>query len=156
MLVTAAVSVLAALASIGLTLLEPATGIEGFESWFGDTQLDPTIFMAISWVSMLTMAAIGLVSGFGALALLRRGSWVLGLTAAILLCIPCAWPLCCPFPAGIGIWAIVVLLREDVRVALGRTPSAPPAFTVPPPPGDAAPGHPEPDRERNDPGGWGS
>lgn len=154
MLVAAAVVLLTALLSIGANLIDPTMGAEWLDATAEDVQLDPAIFQAVSWVSMVSMVLIALTSGFGALALLRRGSWALGLTAAILLCIPCAWPCCCPVPAGIGIWAIIVLLREDVRVALGRTPGAPPAFTVPPPPGDAAPGHPE--RERDDPGGWGS
>lgn len=155
MLVAAVLAVMASLLSIGLTLLQPDLGIRGLDSSLGGADIDPAVLATLSWVSMLAMLALGLASAFGAIALLRSGSWALGLTAAILLCIPCAWPLCCPFPAGIGIWAIVVLLREDVRAGLGGTASAPPAFTVPPPPADAGPARPE--RERDDPGGgWGS
>lgn len=66
---------------------------------------------------MMAVAAMVLI---GSLQLLRRRSWVMGLTAAVLLLVPCLGP-CCPLGMPIGAWALYVLLRPDVRQALERS-----------------------------------
>ena len=81
--------------------------------------------------------------------MLAQRSWWLALSAAILMLTPFLWLCCCPLTAGIGIWALVILARPDVRAPMrGRVDSAPPpAFPVPPPPPPEKPPHG---------GGWGS
>ena len=143
---------------------------------------DPTFDMpdalmsSAGFVSNLVSIAIGLFVGFGALKLLKQEAWGLSLAAAILMVIPCLGP-CCPIGIPVGIWAIVILVRNDVRVSMGQLPpetpsgGAPPAFTVPPAPGptgpgQTGPGQTSPDRAdsggpqssppKEDDGGWGS
>jgi hypothetical protein len=67
----------------------------------------------------LFMLAVATLVLIGSLQLLRQRSWVLGLTAAVLLLVPCLGP-CCPIGMPIGAWTLFVLLQPDVRQALQR------------------------------------
>lgn len=55
----------------------------------------------------------------GAVKMLQQRSWALSMAAAILVSIPCIGP-CCPFGIPVGIWALMVLFRPEVRAALER------------------------------------
>jgi hypothetical protein len=67
----------------------------------------------------LLMLAVATLVLIGSLQLLRQRSWVLGLTAAVLLLVPCLGP-CCPIGMPVGAWTLFVLLQPDVRQALQR------------------------------------
>ena len=138
MLATSALVALLGAAGIAISLISPGSIEEVKRPWpgSGEVDLDPAVVRAIELGSGATTVLMASVAAFGAFQLLRRGrhAWGFGLAAAILLCTPCLWPCCCPVSAGIGIWAIVVLLADDVRRALSGEPSVPPAFEVAPPP----------------------
>jgi len=65
--------------------------------------------------------AISLLVGYGALQMLKLRSYGWSLAASILALIPCTSP-CCVVGLPIGIWALVVLSRPEVKAALGRPP----------------------------------
>ena len=79
-----------------------------------------------AWLSMLTgplgvvLGVIGiLVSGvilFGALKMKKLESYGLAMTASIIAMIPCFSP-CCLLGLPIGIWALVVLSKPEVKSA---------------------------------------
>jgi hypothetical protein len=69
----------------------------------------------------LVVSAITIVGGA---RMVVMKSWGLALTAAILASIPCLSPLgCCLVGEGVGIWAIVVLLNDQVKAAFRRVPT---------------------------------
>jgi len=53
---------------------------------------------------------------FGALQMMKAKSWVLALIASILAMIPCVSP-CCLLGLPFGIWAVVVLVKPEVKQA---------------------------------------
>ena len=63
--------------------------------------------------------AISLLVGYGALQMLKLRSYGWSLAASVLALIPCTSP-CCFLGLPIGIWALVVLSRPEVKAALGR------------------------------------
>lgn len=70
----------------------------------------------IGVVSAMIGLAIGVVVLLGALKMKEARSYGFALVAAILAMIPCISPCCClglPF----GIWALVVLVKPDVKAA---------------------------------------
>ena len=80
---------------------------------------DSEVWGVLSLTGDLFRYAINAVVLLGAVMMLRQRSWPLSLAAAILISIPCLGP-CCPFGIPVGIWALVVLLRPEVRAALER------------------------------------
>ena len=76
------------------------------------TMLSGTVGVILSIVSMV----IGLVIFFGAFKMKRLESYGLALTASILAMVPCVSP-CCLVGLPIGIWAIVVLSKPEVKGA---------------------------------------
>jgi len=75
-----------------------------------------TVLNVFSTLLSLAIAATVLFGGF---QMLRKRSWVLALTAAILMMVPCLGP-CCPIGIPVGVWALVILLKPEVRQALER------------------------------------
>ncbi len=67
----------------------------------------------------------GLVILFGGIQMIRAKSRGLGMTAAILAMIPCFASCGCVLGIPVGIWALVVLGRPDVKAAFaaGRRPA---------------------------------
>jgi hypothetical protein len=78
-------------------------------------------------ILVIVQGPVGIVSGiigiivagvviFGAIKMQKLEAWGLALTAAILTAVPCTSPCCC---IGIftGIWAIVVLMNQEVKSA---------------------------------------
>ena len=61
--------------------------------------------------------AIAVLVVVGGAQMLKVKSWGLALTAAILTMIPCFGP-CCGLFLPLGIWALVVLLKPEVKQAL--------------------------------------
>jgi hypothetical protein len=70
-------------------------------------------------IGLLFELAIAVTVLLGSAQLLRRRSWAMGVTAAVLMAIPCFGP-CCPIGIPVGAWALFVLLRPEVREALER------------------------------------
>ena len=78
---------------------------------------------ALNVFSTLLSLAVGGVVLFGSFQMLRRRSWPFALTAAILMVVPCLGP-CCPIGIPVGVWALVILLKPEVRQALERNGAA--------------------------------
>jgi len=68
----------------------------------------------------IVTAIIGLIVGgiifFGASKMMKLQSYNLAMTAAIIAMIPCISP-CCLAGLPLGIWAIVVLVKPEVKAA---------------------------------------
>ena len=56
----------------------------------------------------------------GAFKMLQQRSWSLSMAAAILMLVPCLGP-CCPLGIPVGIWALIILFKPEVRQVLERT-----------------------------------
>jgi hypothetical protein len=73
---------------------------------------------AVGVVSCLIGLALSALVAYGARQMQTLSSFGWGVTAAVLALIPCTSP-CCVLGVPIGIWALVVLYRPDVRAAFG-------------------------------------
>jgi hypothetical protein len=72
----------------------------------------------------LVALAVSAITIAGGVRMLMLKSYGLAMTAAILTAIPCLSPLgCCLVGEGVGIWAIVVLLNDQVKAAFQRLPT---------------------------------
>jgi hypothetical protein len=92
---------------------------------------------------MLVSSVVGLaISGFVGYAgwqMRQMNGWGLSMAGAILAMIPCLSP-CCLLGLPIGIWAILVLIDEEVKQAFGSGGDfVPPPGGFGPPPGSYAP-----------------
>lgn len=114
--------------TFGLEILSTLAGILGI-SFMGAGDLSQFEGMeGMEWLAPLMSGTFTLVMGvftligaaaifFGAMKMKDLQSYGLAMTAAILSLIPC-FSICCigiPF----GIWALVVLLNQDVKAAFG-------------------------------------
>jgi hypothetical protein len=67
-----------------------------------------------------------LLTILGGVFMLKRRAYGLAMTGAILSAIPCISPLgCCGMGEAVGLWALIVLLNNDVRMAF-RASGTPP------------------------------
>jgi len=73
---------------------------------------------AVGVVSCLIGLALSALVAYGARQMQTLSSFGWGVTAAVLALIPCTSP-CCVLGVPIGIWALVVLYRPEVRAAFG-------------------------------------
>lgn len=71
--------------------------------------------------SALLGFALSALVWYGALQLKKGRSYGWAMTAAILALVPCTSP-CCLVGVPIGIWALVVLMRPEVKSALQQLP----------------------------------
>ncbi|GAA0278063.1 hypothetical protein [Cryptosporangium japonicum] len=128
--------VFAVLACCGRVARLGQSGDTGFTS---DAEAAGFITYTLLAVASLPIGALVLAAG---VMLLRGRARTLGRAGAIAAMVPVS---CC-FPAGIpvGIWALTVLGRDDVRALLDHPGGTPPGPGGYPPPG----GHPPP------PGGY--
>lgn len=90
------------------------------------------VSMALSIVALILEAAIV----YAGVQMRKLQSWGLSLTGAILAMLPCL-P-CCLLGLPIGIWAVIVLIDDDVKRAFAGG-GAPPGGYEPPPGGYGAP-----------------
>jgi hypothetical protein len=66
-------------------------------------------------VSLVMIAVAGLII-FGGIQMLKQRSYGLAMAASILTMLPCITCLgCCGVGEGIGIWALIVLMQDDVK-----------------------------------------
>lgn len=85
-----------------------------------ESQLDPTApFNLVMGVVALLVSIGTLVGGW---AMLQRSSWGLALAGVICAILPCSS--CCCINLPVGIWALVVLLKPEVK-ELMRGPRRP-------------------------------
>jgi len=64
----------------------------------------------------LVMIAVGGLIVFGGIQMLKQRTYGLAMAASILTMLPCITCLgCCGVGEGIGIWALIVLMRDDVK-----------------------------------------
>lgn len=79
--------------------------------------LRPFLEMASNrWLNLIPLLLSGLVM-FGALQMRQVKAYGLSLTAAIITAFPMCTTCCCLFGMPIGIWAIVVLMKPEVKAA---------------------------------------
>lgn len=82
------------------------------EFWVGMNEPAPVVGIVIS-VLMAVAAVLIIVGG---VKMMNMSSYPLAVIAAILSMVPCVTCLgCCGLGQAVGIWALVVLLNEDVR-----------------------------------------
>jgi len=115
LIVTAVIGILYQLLSVILNLL--GTGIGAFAAASGESGGMGSLF---SGVLGLVFNVIWLLMGglviFGALKMRKLESYGLSMAAAVLAALPCTSP-CCFLGLPLGIWAIVVLMNQEVKSA---------------------------------------
>ena len=109
MLVVAALSILLLAVSIFADPIRALCDLGGFQ-----LREPNALVAAMDLFYRLFMLAVATLVLIGSLQLLRQRSWILGLTAAVLLLVPCLGP-CCLLGMPIGAWTLFVLLQPDVR-----------------------------------------
>jgi hypothetical protein len=76
----------------------------------------------MSGVGAFINIAINVVVGgtllYGALQMKKLGNYILAMVAAIIAIVPCNYCCCASIP--IGIWALVVLLKPEVKAAFAQ------------------------------------
>lgn len=91
-------------------------GFGGMPDFGGDERLAMFLSGGIGTaVNLLGLLVAALVL-FGAMRMRQLRSWGLAMTVSILAMIPCVSP-CCVLGLPIGIWALVILLRPEVKSA---------------------------------------
>lgn len=115
LMATAGIGILLQLVSLAMNML--GTGLNMANMAGGSNTPD-----AIANMMGGTLGVIGSIMGiliggliiFGALKMRQLQNWGLSLAATILAMIPCLSPCCC-LGLPIGIWALVVLLDDNVK-----------------------------------------
>ena len=121
----AATALLEILFSIGLTLSMALSDLDelvnrileevapGSDVDIGSIELMTPLNLGFELVSL----ALALVIVAGGISMMNRRRWGLCMTAAILAIFPCTSPCCC-LGLPVGVWALVVLLRPEVKAAM--------------------------------------
>jgi hypothetical protein len=119
LLVTAGLGFLAQIIGLLMNLLGmgmagmSATDYQGME---GAEWMAPLMSGTIGIISAVIGIGIAVLIFFGALKMKQLKSYGLSMTAAIVAMVPCISP-CCLVGLPIGIWALVVLLKPEVKAA---------------------------------------
>ncbi len=109
---------LGALLQIALLLMS-VLGI-GLAAMEGElAQIEALIGGGFNIFGIIIALAVAGVIAFGALKMKSGESWTWGLAASILAMIPCVSP-CCFLGLPIGIWAIVILNKPEVKAAFPK------------------------------------
>ena len=77
--------------------------------------LDPSWIQLIQTASSILGLALGGLVLFGALQMKKLENWGLALTASILSMIPCCSGVCCIIGLPIGIWALTILNKAEIK-----------------------------------------
>lgn len=109
---------LSVLAQVMALLFRPVNAL--LRSIFDEWELDLGTFGMADLAWTYFGLGIAAVVAIGAVKMLQQRSWTLSMAAAILMTVPCLGP-CCPFGIPIGVWALVVLLKPEVREVLQRS-----------------------------------
>jgi len=78
---------------------------------------------ALNIVSSLIGVASSCLVAYAGLQMQKLQNRTLCMVASVLAMIPCFSP-CCPLGLPIGIWALIVLNKSDVRAAFGTPPAS--------------------------------
>lgn len=89
-------------------------GMEGME-WVQNMQRFSAGPLSM-FIGIVALAAVFLIF-FGGLKMMNLQNYGLAMTGAILALIPCFTSCCCIVSIPIGIWALIVLLNQDVKQA---------------------------------------
>ena len=113
--VVAVIGIFYLLFSIVMNLL--GTGIGAFSAASGDSAGMGSLFSGVVGLvfNVIWLLLSGLVI-FGALKMKKLESYSLSMAAAVVAALPCTSP-CCVLGLPLGIWAIVVLVNQDVKSA---------------------------------------
>jgi hypothetical protein len=113
LIVTGIVGILFQLAGILMRLL--GMGMSGVAVASGDSSgVAGLMSGVVGLIFSIVWLLMGAVVIFGALKMKSLQSYGMAFAAAVLAALPCTSP-CCFIGLPIGIWAIVVLLNEDVK-----------------------------------------
>ena len=88
--------------------------LKGVSPFFTEESIDPLSPMNLA--SSAFGLLVSLVAIAGGVQMMRLRSWILSLVASVIVMTPCF--LCCGLFLPAGIWALVVLLRDDVKTAM--------------------------------------
>lgn len=113
LIVTAIIGILWQLVSVVLNLLGTGLGAMGAAEGGGISGIFSGVIGLVFNVVWLLMG--GLVI-FGALKMKNLQSYGLSMAAAVIAALPCTSP-CCFLGLPLGIWAIVVLMNQDVKAS---------------------------------------
>jgi hypothetical protein len=117
LMVTAGIGILAQLISIVMNVL--GTGMN-MASMAGDAGTPDAVAAMMGGTLGVISSIMGILIGglilFGAMKMRQLNNWGLALAASILAMIPCLSPCCC-LGLPIGIWALVVLLDNNVKAS---------------------------------------
>jgi len=127
----AAAAVFQIFTSIGLFALSASSGLEErLEQYVQSTSPGASIdYSFFEWSSPLNLTmnvvslALHALIVVGGVSMMTQRRWGLAMTAAILSIFPCTSPCCC-LGLPLGIWAVIVLVRPDVKAAM-RASAAP-------------------------------
>ena len=99
------------------TMLEsdPNFNQEQFDRTMEEMEAATSFGLMDAMFMVFGLAMSGLVL-FGSLQMMKAKSWALALIASILAMIPCVSP-CCVLGLPFGIWALVVLVKPEVKEA---------------------------------------
>jgi len=72
--------------------------------------------LVVEMLQCMVLLAICALIAFGGFGMLKLRYYGLAITASVLAMVPCC-DLCCPIGIPVGIWALVVLAKPDVKQA---------------------------------------
>lgn len=118
LVVVAGIGITLQLVSIVLNIIGGGDGNYGMMNQYGSTS-EMTQFMA-SGISGIIWSVFAIIyQGFiawGGMQMMKLQGYGLSMAAAIMAMIPCLSP-CCVLGIPFGIWALVVLMDENVKMA---------------------------------------
>ena len=114
LMITAGLGILGQFCSIGNTLIRGAANAANpnVPAWVNT--MSGTVGVVFSVIGI----AMGIVILMGAMKMRNLQSYNFALAATIIAMIPCVSP-CCILGLPFGIWALVVLMKPDVKAAFG-------------------------------------
>jgi len=92
----------------GMGFLMPSSGSDPLSGMLGG------VFAALIYA---VFAILSGVAFYGALRMKQLRSYNLALAAAIIAVVPCTTYVCCILATPLGIWALVVLMKPEVKAA---------------------------------------
>jgi hypothetical protein len=121
LMITAIIGILFALLSLAMNAL--GVGMSGLQNLGGGSGASDQYMRYMSGGVGIVSAVVALaVSGFilwASMQMKQLRNWNMAVAASIVAMIPCLGP-CCLVGIPIGIWAVIVLMKPDVKSAFVR------------------------------------
>jgi hypothetical protein len=92
-------------------------GMEGFEDLEGAEFMAPFMSGTVQILSNLISLAAAAFMIYAGMQMRQLNNWGLALAGTIVAMIPCISPCCGLIGIPIGIWALVILLKPEVKTA---------------------------------------